>query len=733
MKIFPESFIKAIYKYQKHITIIFVLLFISSIIALKIKGKDIPETDTKGLEYTESSIALNILKKDFNEKSGSSFALVLEKKEDINELNNVLKKQFPKYISSLKEVVSRNEHKNQLILIQMNPELGFMTIQNFTKDLREFITPYFNKKGNKSYITGNPAFRYDGDIAGKKDSARNEFMAIIFAFFILIYNFGSFMAAFLPLIIGISSIVFMNIIVHIFGIESNALSKIIGSLVGIALSIDYSLFIVSRFREELKNGKTDFEALKITLNNAGETVLFSALIMFISIAVLYIPDVSTSKDVVINICTVIMLSLFGCLTFLPAFLLTGKKLLNYPRKLSQFIENHQQYEFWKKYTSFIVSKPKTFFVLSILLLFLLSIPIKNMKVWEAVQNLTPQNTESMIGYKELEKDGWGGELLPVILVIKAKDNVYNPDFISYIFDLTKEIETYTEVQNVNGLTSLNNTFNKNDYINFYNSLFSTGFSLGSNAIDQIVNTNNGSNITIISISPKNVMNLEESYKIIEKVRDYKNKNTKFEVLVTGIIPRAQDFTAELYGYVYTMLGIIFGGIMILLSFNMKSIILPIKAAFMNFLPIVSAFGILGFVYRNEITRSLLGIAPDTEIITMVPLILFCIVFGLSMDYEVLILSRITENYHKTGNVKESVIEGISRSGSVITGAVLILAAVFVPGIFSETPPTKQICIGITSAIIIDATIVRLLLVPSFMVLMGKWNWWNPFSSVKSKD
>ncbi|MFN4150676.1 MAG: MMPL family transporter, partial [Candidatus Sericytochromatia bacterium] len=669
MKLFSDSFAKVIYNYQKHITILFVVLFLSSVSVLTLNDKDIPETDTKGLSNTEAAIALDILKKDFNEKSGSSFALVLEKREDVNELSNVLKKQFPSHITLLKEVDSPNPHKSQLILIQMNPTLAFMTIQNFTKELREFINPYFEAKGNKSYITGNPAFRYDGDVAGKQDSARNELIAIIVAFFILIYNFGSFMAAFLPLIIGISSIVFLNMSVLIFQLESNALSKIIGSLVGIALSIDYSLFIVSRFREELKNGKSDFEALSITLNNAGETVLFSALIMFISIAVLYIPDVSTSKDVVINICSVILLSLFSCITFLPAFLLTGKKLLNYPKKLSDFIESHQQYEFWRKYTSFIVSKPKTFFILSLLLLFSLSIPIKNMKVWEAVQNLTPQNTESMIGYKILENDGWGGELLPVILVVKAKDNVYNPEFISFLFDITKELKSYKEVQTVTGLTSLNDKFDKNDYINFYNSLYSTGFSMGSDAIDQLVNTDKGSNLTLMSASPKNVMNLEESYKIIEKIRNYKDKNNKFEVFVTGIIPRAQDFTAELYGYVYTMLGIIFGGIMLLLSFYMKSIMLPIKAALMNFLPIVSAFGILGFVYRNELTRTLLGIAPDTEIITMVPLILFCIVFGLSMDYEVLILSRITENYHRTGDVKESVIEGISRSGSVITGAV----------------------------------------------------------------
>ena len=115
---------------------------------------------------------------------------------------------------------------------------------------------------------------------------------------------------------------------------------------------------------------------------------------------------------------------------------------------------------------------------------------------------------------------------------------------------------------------------------------------------------------------------------------------------------------------------------------------------------------------------------------MVPLTLFCIVFGLSMDYEVLILSRISESYEQTNDVKEAVIEGLARSGSVITGAALIMLVVFIPGIFSKSPGIKEICIGIIAAIFIDSTIVRLFLVPSFVILMGKWNWWTPFKSKK---
>ena len=190
--------------------------------------------------------------------------------------------------------------------------------------------------------------------------------------------------------------------------------------------------------------------------------------------------------------------------------------------------------------------------------------------------------------------------------------------------------------------------------------------------------------------------------------------------------RVDDFTKELYSYIPQMLLIIFGGIYILLFFSMKSVILPLKAAIMNFLPILSSFGLLTLVFQYGFFHNILHTPINGAVTNIVPIVLFCIIFGLSMDYEVLILSRITESYENTGDVKNAVVEGLAKSGSLITGAALILLGVFIPGAFSSSPQTQEICIGITSAILIDATIVRLLLVPSFMMLMGKWNWWNPF-------
>jgi RND superfamily putative drug exporter len=234
------------------------------------------------------------------------------------------------------------------------------------------------------------------------------------------------------------------------------------------------------------------------------------------------------------------------------------------------------------------------------------------------------------------------------------------------------------------------------------------------------------NLTLINVFPKNLVNLTDNLEIIKFIHDYSAKNHTFNIITGGTVSRVNDFTVELYSYLPQMLLIILGEIYLLLFFYLKSIILPVKAAIMNFLPILSSFGLLTLVFQFGYFHNILKTPFNGAVTNIVPIVLFCIVFGLGMDYEVLILSRINESYQKNQEVKTAIIEGMSKSGSLITGAALILAGVFVPGIFSSSPQIQEICLGISSAVFIDATIVRIFLVPSFMMLMGKWNWWRPF-------
>lgn len=724
MKYYLSLLGQFIYNNKRNIIILWLIGIIFSIYFIVNGEKTNSENELSGLENTEAYKVMSILKENFNHKLGTNLAIVFDKKTDTKDLESNLILNF-KEIKKINEVNSNIEHKKKLLYIEFYKEKSFIEIYNITPKIREILKPWSEKKGVKALLTGNPAFQHDGSKAGKKESGRTEILALLLSLVILIYTFGALISASIPLIIGITTIIYLNGAVKFLALEINTLSQILTGLIGLALAIDYSLFIISRYNEERKE-KDILESIKVVFMYPIKAIIVSSLIMACSMSVLLIPDVSTSKVVVTNIFISIFISLFNSMIILPALIIYSDKLLDKPKFLNDLIKKADSHNFWKSITTHITDYPKIYFILSLIILLALSYPVSKLKVIESVYALTPENTESIQAYKELEKDNWGGELMPVTLVVKAnKDNdVYSKEYVSFIYDLTENLKKNPDVSSVLSITSFGNNLSKQDYINILSSTYTLNLFSQNNLIP-LINSNNGSNLSIVNVYSKDMLDINKVHDLIREIRQYGKENNKYEILTGGVVARAQDFTLELYGYIPLMLLIIFLGIYLILLFYMKSIILPLKAGVMNFLPILSSFGILTLIFQFAYFNKILSITNSHGVINMVPIILFCIIFGLSMDYEVLILSRITESYERTGNVKNAIIEGLSKSGNVITGAALILFAVFLPGIFSSSPPTKQICIGISSAVLIDATIVRLMLVPSFMMLMGKWNWYKP--------
>lgn len=315
------------------------------------------------------------------------------------------------------------------------------------------------------------------------------------------------------------------------------------------------------------------------------------------------------------------------------------------------------------------------------------------------------------------EDTWKGQLAPVIITQEAP-NVLTPEVLRRNQDLTRALQALPEVGKVYSLTAGKDSVE--NYVSLYRQLELVRRLTG-NGLPLVKDTDHSTQVTLLSVFPRNPLDIQDTYTILEFVEAYQAQHTAESTLeMGGLIARAKSLNAELYGYALWIFILVSVGIVITLSFYLKSVVLPLKAAIMNFLPIFASYGILVWAYMWG------GISEHPGIITIVPVVLFCIVFGLSMDYEVLILSRIHEAWYETGDVRQAVIQGMSRSGGIITGAALILLGVFSPGIFSSSPVVREISLGITATILLDATLVRLLLVPSFMMLMGKWNWWSPF-------
>ncbi|MFN8671433.1 MAG: MMPL family transporter [Candidatus Sericytochromatia bacterium] len=702
---------KLIANNYKKILFLFLGLFFISIAIIVFHPETNLETDITGVKDGESYKVREILKSEFDTKMGNSSAIVIKDKKDTNELINQLNKNFGPYIAKILDFTTE-EHKKGLIFIQFKVDVHYSEAEKLTPKIRTILSEWAKKNNTEAFCTGNDALQYDAKTSSKNDSFISHLFALSISFIILIFTFGNFISALLPILSAFLTIIFFTAIVKFTGMPISVVSQILSGLTGLALATDYSLFIISRFKEE-SNIKTSLEEIiDETLKTSGKTIFFSGLIMICSILSLYLPDISITRSVVNSIIIIIIISLINSIIFLPALSILLKNKISVSKN---FVNEEKKELFWANFTTHIIKYPKFYFILSAVILLSLAYPVLNIKLYSPVINVAPSNSESIKGYEILKEDGWAGKIVPVNIVVEAKENssVYSPDFISFTYDLTEKLKKHNKVSNVESLTTWNKNFGKNDYISFYHNL---EIFLPPNPI-----VNSTGKIALINVAPKDLIDLSNSFEIIDFVKE-ETKNTEYNVSTGGLVARVRDLTTELYRYVPQMLLLIFIGIYILIFLHIKSFVIPIKAGIMNFLPILASFGILTLIFQHGLFSNILNTPINNAVTNIVPVILFCVIFGLSMDYEILILSRITEEYHKTKNVQTSIVNGLSKSSSLITGASFILIAVFIPGCLSSSPQIKEICIGMISAIILDATIVRLVMVPSFMMLMGKWNW-----------
>lgn len=716
-----------LWRHQRALLFFWLLLVGIGLTWLLRVGYPVVEAPVTGARGTEAWQVTQILKQEFGFDPDLSAAIVVSGSSA--DLAEAFKAAFPQAVGRIFPVAGSAAHQQNLLYLQYHPSLNLVQAQQLVPAMRQFLQEWAQKHHVKAWFTGHVGFVYDMNHAVYQESSQNEKIALVLAFGVLILNFGGLFAALLPILIGAATLILLNVLTLLLGMQLSPISFVMNGMVGLALAIDYSLFMVSRFREEIRQGATDHEALRQTLKHAGETILFSALIMIASISVLLIPDVSASRLVVQGLSLVVLLSVLNALIFLPVLLLTARPVLAFPRFLTQMVARLDSYPYWRRFSVHVVKHPRRYFLLAVLIVGVLAFPVREIRLWEPLHAVVPPQSESVQGYEKLRTDGWGGELLPidVVLTAAAGEHVYSPAFLEKTEQFIQTLEKIPHVSAVVGLTRWNPAFSPAQYREFFSSLDAlSGLGLipADHPVFRLMNP--ARNRTLLQIYPDKNLDIQAMYTIIDRVRAEARHVSGVQIQVGGIVDRARDFTRELYRAAPLMAALVVVGILLILGFYMKTPILPFKAALMNFMPIFGAFGVLVGVFQKGWLQSLLHTPQPGAITALVPIVLFCITFGLSMDYEVLILSRISEGYHSHGDVTEAVIEGLARSGAVITGAAVILLGVFLPGIFSASPLVQELCIGISVALLLDATVLRLLLVPSFMLLLGRWNWWNPF-------
>lgn len=701
-------------RHQRSLGLLVLLAWLLNLGFVLTRSAPLPRMESGGASQSEAAHVQQVMQDHFGFRNSNALAVVLEAdKRGDTELLRLLK-GIPN-VHEVRELTGLGPHRHQVYWVQMPLDWPIFETESLVPQIRKRLQPWSEKQGVKLWLTGQGAFFYDMTSTSRKESGQAERWGLLLAFIVLLFCFGSLVAAALPLVMGATTLLGTQGALHLLQIGGNESTLILNSMLGLGLSIDYSLFFVSRYREERQHNPPAL-AIQAVVQKTGRTILYSALVMAIALLVLMIPEVNAVRGTVSNLLVVVVMSALSSLVVLPLLLVLCDRLLEKPRWLSQRVLRWHRPGRWRSLATHVTARPLPYFLVSLLLLLLLALPVLSIRLWDPVQSLAPTGSESVEAFEKLTADGWGGELMPIQVLLYAPQgsSVLDPEAIRQVYELSQQLAQRPEIARVLSLASGDQPLSS--YQQLYQNMQLFGL-LGPQ--HPLIRQTPQGQVTVINAFPQKVMDVPALYPTLDWLQAYQQEHPQLQLKIGGTIARARSFSHEMYSQWPGLLGLIMLSIFVALSFYLHSLILPLKASIMNFLPILAAFGILVWAYQWG------GILEQIGIISIVPITLFCIVFGLSMDYEVLILSRIDEAWQQSHNVREAVIEGMSHSGGIISGAALILLGVFAPGMFAASVVVREISLGITSTILLDATLVRLLLVPSFIVLMGRWNWWNP--------
>ncbi|MDN3018824.1 MMPL family transporter [Paenibacillus sp. BSR1-1] len=669
-------------------------------------------------EYSETR---RILEQDFGQPK-SSLILVFEKEKQISE------KKFHDFIQNTFDKLRNFDGAHKATtpferdgMLKGNYAYGLLTFNKKPEslgteidELKKFLK---NKNGLKVTITGEPVIVKDLNAASQEDLAKAEMIGLPIALIVLILAFGGIVAASLPLVIGVVSILTTMGTVYFFSYGADLTIFILNivPMIGLALSIDFALLFINRFKEEIDT-KPIQEAIEITVETAGRSIIFSGLCVFIGLSGLWFIKIDIFQNVALGGMTVVFLSALCALTFLPAILsILGKKV----NKLSLLPVTDKQTSLWYKFAKFVMRRPVLMSITAFSILLAGLIPVKQMILTIPGTDSLPAKYPSRVAletfkHQFIAKEKRDEKKVTIVLTTKGK-----------IF----------EKNNFNKIGHIINRLEEDPLVNTVNSPFSVTGINDSDQLLQFLTTGDKSKVApIIDYFIKDNKMLFEVYlktsehssKARAWVEKWSTKDLGLKASFGGPIKFEQEIFTEIYKKApYGLLLIVISTLVILMA-AFRSILIPIKAILMNILSLGCTFGIVVWIFQE----GHLGMTP-ANIALILPVFVFTLVFGLSMDYEVFLISRIQEFYLETGNNSEATIYGLTYTSKIITSAAAIMIVVTGAFAFTGVMPIKQLGVGIATAIFIDATIVRMVLVPALMKLLGDWNWW--FFGIKNKN
>jgi uncharacterized membrane protein YdfJ with MMPL/SSD domain len=581
---------------------------------------------------------------------------------------------------------------------------------NVARDLRSEISPGDEVDGVTPYLIGQPSMWAALSDVSKQDLQTAEGEGFPIVALILIAVFGSLAAASLPLALGALAVTITGAIIFLLSqqMEMSVFVTNMASMLGIGVAVDYSLFILARFRESVRAGKGAAEARAEALSTSGVAVTFSGLAVIISLGGLWMVHNQALRSMALGAMIVVATAILVATTLLPALIRllghrveagglawrvmgAGRRVWRKRRRPGSTRPDRET--FWQQWTFAVMRRPVVSVVSVTALLLFMAIPVLSIKTGNgAIKQFDPSN-DARVGTEIAARTSGGGADPVKIVASFNRGTPADPANASAIRQFSRSAAADPQVQAV---------------------------------APPVVNGNQA----LIDVGTKaEAAESQESLDLVKRLRTEVVPGSTLSSVATvdvgGEPARVVDSRDQITGSMWKIIVFVLGFSFLVLMLMLRSIVLPLKAVLMNLLSIGAAYGVLIAVFQWGWLDGFLGFNRLGALDTLTPPLVLAVVFGLSMDYEVFLLSRIKERYDVGGDNKRAVAEGLASSASVITSAALIMVCVFSVFVLTGVPSIKQLGLGTAVAIAIDATLVRLILVPAAMELLGDWNWWLP--------
>jgi RND superfamily putative drug exporter len=570
-------------------------------------------------------------------------------------------------------------------------------------------------------LAGGPAFYADIETVSQRDLQRAELIAFPFALAALLLVFGTVVAAFIPLLVGGFGVAAVLTAIYLLAnlTDLSIFVLNLATMLGLGLAIDYSLFITSRFREELRRSSVD-DAVAVTMATAGRAIFYSGLTVLIGLSGLTLFSFMFLRSVGLAGVVVVFFSVLAALTLLPALLRAAGHRVERLAVVKLPEESHSAHGFWARLSRRVMQRPVLVLIPTALLLVAFGAPFRHVIISSPDATILPKSTESRQGFDELVSAFGPGEISPMVVVFQSPDSVFTRENIASIRQLVTSLQADDRVTRVEGYTAFPPDVSPDQAYSLVQlQRRAAGAGIGER-FGQFANKETA----LVLVYARSYPNSDESKELLADVRDF-NPAGDLTMTVDGGTAEIVDVVAEMYGSLSLVVGFVLVATYLVLFLLFQSVFLPLKAIVMNTLSLVASYGAMVWVFQDGHLSWLLRFEPLGYVEASLPIIMFCVLFGLSMDYEVFLLSRVREEWERTRDNIESVAVGLQRSGRIITSAALIVVVVTTSFVSADVIIVKALGFGIALAVFLDATIVRALLVPATMRLMGHWNWWRP--------